>query len=596
MHYKIPALSLLHLHPGHPSRAKNQDIYWARKLKRKCFGKVVVSAISLILVVGAVIGVVALVQPSQKGSGGENEPGNISPSMRIANQLCQPSDYKEACTKTLSSVNSTDPKEFVKQAILAASDAVKKSFNFSDDLVVKASQNKREKMALDDCKELLDYAVQELQASLSMVGDSDLHTTNNRVAELQSWLSAVLAYQETCVDGFDDKSPIKPIVQQGFVDASQLTDNVLAIISGLSDFLKSMGLQFNIPSSNSRRLLGEDGFPTWFSGADRKLLAAQGNGNVKPNAVVAQDGSGQFKTISAAIAAYPSNLKGRYIIYVKAGTYREYVTVDKNKPNVFIYGDGPRKTIVTGSKSFAKDGLGTWKTATFVAEADGFIAKSIGFQNTAGPDGHQAVALRVSSDMSVFLNCRMDGYQDTLLYQAKRQFYRNCVISGTVDFIFGYGAAVIQNSLIVVRRPNANQQNTVTADGRKENHATTGLVIHNCRIVPEQKLVADRFKIPTYLGRPWKQFSRTVIMESELADFIQPAGWMPWAGSLYLDTLYYAEYGNRGAGANTNKRVSWKTFRVINRNEALQFTAGQFLQGAAWIRNAGAPVLLGLKR
>ncbi|KAL9388049.1 hypothetical protein Peur_021173 [Populus x canadensis] len=430
---------------------------------------------------------------------------------------------------------------------------------------------------------------------MSMVGDSDLHTTNNRVAELQSWLSAVLAYQETCVDGFDDKSPIKPIIQQGFVNASQLTDNVLAIISGLSDFLKSMGLQFNIPS-NSRRLLAEDGFPTWFSGADRKLLAAQDNGKVKPNAVVAQDGSGQFKTISAAIAAYPNKLKGRYIIYVKAGTYREYVTIDKKKPNVFIYGDGPRKTIVTGSKSFAKDGLGTWKTATFVAEADGFIAKSIGFQNTAGPDGHQAVALRVSSDMSAFLNCRMDGYQDTLLYQAKRQFYRNCVISGTVDFIFGYGAAVIQNSLIVVRRPNANQQNSVTADGRKENHATTGLVIHNCRIVPEQKLVADRFKIPTYLGRPWKPFSRTVVMESELADFIQPAGWMPWAGSLHLDTLYYAEYANRGAGANTNKRVNWKTFHVINRNEALRFTAGQFLQGAAWIKNAGVPVLLGLKR
>ncbi|KAI5602923.1 hypothetical protein POPTR_001G209000v4 [Populus trichocarpa] len=558
------------------------------------FRKVVVPVISLILVVGVVIGVVAVVN-NNKGSDGGKKEENLSPEMKIATQLCQPSEYKEACTETLSSVNSTDPKEFVKQAILAASDAVKKSFNFSEDLVVKASKDKREKMALDDCKELLDYAVQELQASMSLVGDSDLHTTNERVAELQSWLSSVLAYQETCVDGFSDNSTIKPTIEQGFVDASHLTDNVLAIISGLSGFLKSVGLQFNIPS-NSRRLLAEDGFPTWFSGADRKLLAAQGNGKVKPNAVVAQDGSGQFKTISAAIAAYPNNLKGRYIIYVKAGIYREYVTVDKKKPNVFIYGDGPRKTIVTGSKSFAKDGLGTWKTATFVAEADGFIAKSMGFQNTAGPDGHQAVALRVSSDMSAFLNCRMDGYQDTLLYQAKRQFYRNCVISGTVDFIFGYGAAVIQNSLIVVRRPNDNQQNSVTADGRKEKHATTGLVIHNCRIVPEQKLVAERFKIPTYLGRPWKPFSRTVVMESELADFIQPAGWMPWAGSIHLDTLYYAEYANRGAGANTNKRVNWKTFHVINRNEALQFTAGQFLKGASWIKNAGVPVLLGLKR
>lgn len=230
-----------------------------------------------------------------------------------------------------------------------------------------------------------------------------------------------------------------------------------------------------------------------------------------------------------------------------------------------------------------------------MAEADGFIAKSIGFANTAGPRGRHAAALRVDSDMSVFFNCRMDGYQNTLFYQAKRQFYRNCVISGTVDFIFGYGAAVIQNSLIIVRKPRVNQKNTVIADGRTEQHATTGLIIHNSRIVPEKKLFPHRFKIPTYLGRPWKPFSRTIVMESQLADFIQPEGWMAWAGCLHLDTLYYAEYANTGPGANTNGRVKWDNFRVIDRTEAVQFTAGQFLHGAEWIKEAGVPVLLGLR-
>lgn len=231
-----------------------------------------------------------------------------------------------------------------------------------------------------------------------------------------------------------------------------------------------------------------------------------------------------------------------------------------------------------------------------VVEANGFIAKNMGFSNTAGPDGHQAVAIRVNSDMSAFYNCRLDGYQDTLCYQAGRQFYRNCVLSGTVDFLFGYGSVVIQNSMIVVRRPNPSQFNTVTADGRKERGQPGGIVIHNCRIVPEQKLVPVRFNIKTYLGRPWKAFSRTVVMETQLADFIQPDGWAPWSGNQFLDTLYYAEYANTGPGAATKRRVRWKTLHFLRRNEALQFTAGAFLRGGQWIRNTGVPALLGLRR
>lgn len=221
----------------------------------------------------------------------------------------------------------------------------------------------------------------------------------------------------------------------------------------------------------------------------------------------------------------------------------------------------------------------------------------MGFQNTAGPEGHQAVALRVQSDRAAFYNCRMDGYQDTLYVQTHRQFYRNCVISGTVDFIFGDSTTIIQNCLIIVRKPMDNQQNTVTAHGRTNPREPTGLVIQNCRIVPEQKLEPVRFRIPTFLGRPWKMYSRTVIMESTLGDFIQPAGWMPWAGNFALDTLYYAEYANRGPGANTARRIKWKGFHVItNRNEALQFTAGPFIQANLWVRFTGAPYFLGLAK
>lgn len=199
--------------------------------------------------------------------------------------------------------------------------------------------------------------------------------------------------------------------------------------------------------------------------------------------------------------------------------------------------------------------------------------------------------------MSAFYNCRIDGYQDSLYVQAHRQFYRNCVISGTIDFIFGDSSTLIQNSLIIVRKPMDNQQNTVTAHGRANERESTGLVIQNCRIVPEQKLEPVRFKIPTFLGRPWKQYSKTIVMESTLADFIHPSGWMPWAGTFALDTLYYAEYGNRGPGANTARRVNWKGFHVItNRNQALQFTAAPFIQANAWLRATQVPHFLGLSR
>lgn len=218
------------------------------------------------------------------------------------------------------------------------------------------------------------------------------------------------------------------------------------------------------------------------------------------------------------------------------------------------------------------------------------------FENTAGPEKHQAVALRVQSDMSTFYNCRMDGYQDTLYAQTHRQFYRNCVVSGTIDFIFGDSSAILQNCLIVVRRPMDNQFNTVTAHGRKDKYETTGLVLQNCRIIPDKLLHPDRFKLLTYLGRPWKEYSRTVIMESFLDDFIHPDGYKEWEGDFALETCEYFEHGNTGAGAVTDKRVKWKGFKVIDEKEALQYTVGPFIQGETWLKDTGAPYILGLKK
>ncbi|XVE65460.1 hypothetical protein DITRI_Ditri08aG0001500 [Diplodiscus trichospermus] len=552
----------------------------------------------IILVVGVCISLIAAVAPKASSL---SDKDFSSATSKTVDAICSLTDFKQSCIDSLGSVANNEsavPKDFVLAAIHVTLRELQAAFNKSGSIFGKALSDKTVKMAKDDCDDLLQYAIDELQASFSMVGDSDMHNIQEREAEIKNWLNAVVSYQVSCVDQVPHPQ-LKQQLSDGLLNATQLTSNALAIVNSISQILTAFGLtSLNLfgGGEKNRTQLDDKTYPSWVSATDRKLLGSQNNAKLTPNAVVAKDGSGQYKTIGDALKAYPKNLQGRYVIYVKAGIYDEYITVDKTQVNVFMYGDGPRKTMVTGRKS-NKDGYTTTDTASFSAIGDGFIAKAMGFQNTAGPEGHQAVALRVISDRAVFYNCRMDGYQDTLYVQAHRQFYRNCVISGTVDFIFGDSSTIIQNSLIIVRKPMDNQKNTITAHGRKFKQETTGLVIQNCRIVPEQLLFPVRLKIPSYLGRPWKEYSRTVVMESTIGDLIQPAGWLEWDGNFALDTLYYAEYANRGPGAAIDKRVKWKGYKVItNRNEVQQFTAGPFIQGETWMAASGAPFFLGFRK
>ncbi|KAG6469403.1 hypothetical protein ZIOFF_074120 [Zingiber officinale] len=555
--------------------------------------KAALGAFSAILLVAAVIGVIATVVNNNHKSPSTSEDSLVSSPSTSIKALCLRTDYNDVCMRTVgTAVNSSasDPKEFVQAALQAAVDEINGAFNLTEK-VGAGAKDEFNKNAFADCKSLLEYATEELQAA--MTESHDVGNLASRADDIKSWLSAVITYQETCIDGITQPELQEPM-RNGMQTAAQVTSNAIAFVDALSSLLQSFNIDINM-TSPGRRLLEEDGkYPSWLSPHDRKLMAVQSRGQLTPNAVVAKDGSGNFKTITDALNAMPKKNSARYVIYVKAGIYKEYVMVTKDMNQIFMYGDGPRKTVVTGSKNFV-DGVGTMNTATFAVVGQGFIAKSMGFSNTAGAIKHQAVALRVQADMAAFFNCRMDGFQDTLYVHAHRQFYRNCVISGTIDFIFGDSAAVFQNCLIVVRRCMDNQQNTVTAHGRTEAKEATGLVIQNCRIVPDQQLFPDRLKIPSYLGRPWKAYSFTLVMESTIGDLIRPEGWMPWDGNLYLNTLYYAEYGNRGPGAGTSGRVKWKGFHVIDKKTAQQFTVEPFIQGSQWIKYTGITYLPGLK-
>nr|GMD79588.1 pectinesterase-like [Ipomoea batatas] len=257
--------------------------------------------------------------------------------------------------------------------------------------------------------------------------------------------------------------------------------------------------------------------------------------------------------------------------------------------NIMFIGDGIDATVITGSKN-VQDGSTTFRSATFAVSGDGFIARGITFENTAGPQKHQAVALRSGADHSVFYSCSFKGYQDTLYVYSQRQFYRDCDIYGTVDFIFGDAAAVIQNCNIFVRKPMPNQKNTVTAQGRSDPNENTGIVVHNSRVAPSSDLRPVQRSFNTYLGRPWKQYSRTVFIKTALDGFIDPAGWLPWSGDFALKTLYYGEYMNNGAGARTSGRVKWAGYHVIRSvAEAGKFSVGNFLDGNSWLPATGLP-------
>lgn len=229
-----------------------------------------------------------------------------------------------------------------------------------------------------------------------------------------------------------------------------------------------------------------------------------------------------------------------------------------------------------------------------VAIGDGFFAKSMGFRNIAGPEKGKAVAARVQSDRATFHNCRFEGYQNAVWVQTHRQFYRSCLITGTVDFIFGDAAAIFQNCQIMVRKPLDGQENTVTAQSRIDKFQTTGIVLQNCEIAPDESLEPVKNSFRTYLGRPSKEYSRTIIMDSTLEDLIHPEGWLALKGNYGLKTLYYAEFNNKGPGASTKGRVKWPGYKTIVKEEAIKYTVRPFLQGDYWINKTGAPVHFGL--
>ncbi|KAJ7973318.1 Pectinesterase [Quillaja saponaria] len=570
--------------------------------------RLTIIGVSSFLLVGMVVAVTVGVNLNQDYADTKsgNKSHEVSSSMKAIKTICQPTDYKQECVRSLHSAagNTTDPKELIKVAFKVAmkkiSEGVQKSIVFQE-----LEKEPRAKKALDQCKELLDLSIRELQHSFDKVGEFDIMQMDDMLMDLKVWLSAAITYQETCIDGFQDTfSNAGEKMKAALKTSMEMSSNGLAIITSMYSVLTDLQLtgvgnrrllqdeDDEDDDDNKLPVLGHGELPDWVDPGVRRLLAEQPE-KIKADIVVAKDGSGKYKTIGHALEKVPKKGTKPFVIYIKEGVYAENVFVDNGFDHVVFIGDGPLKTRITGNLNYI-DGTPTFKTATVAVQGDYFIAKDIGFENTAGPHKHQAVALRVQADMSIFYNCHMDGYQDTLYTHTKRQFYRDCTISGTIDFVFGDAAVVFQNCKFVVRKPLDNQYCIVTAQGRKERHQPSAIIFQNATIVSDPEHYAVRDKNKAYLGRPWKEFSRTIIMESFIGDSIQAEGWLPWNATFALKTLFYTEFNNRGPGADKAKRVTWRGIKTITPEHSVDFTPSRFLKGDAWIKDSGVPYTPGM--
>jgi pectinesterase len=280
---------------------------------------------------------------------------------------------------------------------------------------------------------------------------------------------------------------------------------------------------------------------------------------------VSQDGNGDYKTVQAAFDAIPSHNKKPITIFIKNGIYKEKLFLDSSKHFVTITGEDKFNTILTyddhtGKLSAKGDTINTRSSWSFLIKADDFTAANISFQNDAGFTAGQAVAVESDGDKAIFDNCRFIGFQDVLLTNGdkSRQYFKNCYIEGTTDFIFGSATVWFERCHIHSKK---NSHVTAASTAKEKNF---GYIFWECI------LTGDTTVHNASLGRPWKPYAAVVYIHCFIGQHIRSEGWSNWNNTESYKTARYAEYKNYGPAADAAKRVSWS--RQLTDEEAKQYT------------------------
>ncbi|KAG2695936.1 hypothetical protein I3843_07G034900 [Carya illinoinensis] len=560
-------------------------------------GNMVVLGVSLVVIAAVVIGVVAGIDNPKDDHVGT---GNNTTTL---DAICAQTEYKESCISSLQPVgNQSEVIVYFKAAVNATVSEIALAMEKLkvDDGTL---SDEGERMALQDCIELLDLCTKELE-SVNMLVNSSPKLFYNDSVDARSSLSAVITYQRTCRQGFKEFEStynMDGVLQR----SSELSSNALAIIYEHSENDDKKAESLVPPRRSTYELQGglHDGYPAqMILAGDRKLSqyhSFRKLGGRAPNAVVAVDGSGQYTSIFAAIHSYPNGHKGRYLIYVKSGVYYENVIIAKNMPDIFMYGDGLNETIIAGN---VMQGGTAYRRATLSVIGEGFFCKDIGITvPTQYYGGYTVAAVKVLSDKAAFFNCRIIGTTSSIFALAHRQFFRNCEIYGATNIVSGDAALVIQHSDIILTESNlVGKASVIASQARSDRRESTGFVIHGCNIYRDKSNnTIDIDQTPqvqsdstTYLGMAAQKFSRTIVMESSLGDLIRPEGWYgnPADRNRATEHVTFVEYGNKGPGAQTKMRVNWPGYAFIsNRDDVLRYTAGRFIQAQTWLQGTVVP-------
>ncbi|WNQ08936.1 pectinesterase family protein [Paenibacillus aurantius] len=286
-------------------------------------------------------------------------------------------------------------------------------------------------------------------------------------------------------------------------------------------------------------------------------------------------GRGDYRTVTEAVAAVPDHSGERTVIRIRDGEYFEKIRIPASKTNLSLIGESQEGTVLVYDDSVSKrhpDGskMTVYESASTSVLAADFYAEKLTFANSAsrGERRGQAPALQVEGDRAVFHQVSICGHQDTLYTPgAGRQFYENCYIEGTVDFIFGSATAYFTFcELHSITRHNGY----VTAASTGEDQEF-GYVMANCR------LTSSAPKATVALGRPWRPYGSVYFINTWMDEHIRPEGWDNWRDPEREKTARYAEYGSSGPGASPSTRVGWA--KTLDAEEAARLTAERVLGG-----------------
>lgn len=317
----------------------------------------------------------------------------------------------------------------------------------------------------------------------------------------------------------------------------------------------------------------------------------------QPNVVVAQDGSGDYCTLQAAIDSAPDNNKEQFVIYIKNGMYdAEKLIIPANKTNLALIGEDREKTVISyhiydckspeSENKCPATSWALWKenrdlirtSATLTIMADNCLLQNLTIENTAGPVG-QALAVTLRGDRLIFRDCNLLGYQDTIFLwdDNKRSYFTNCMILGRTDYIYGGGIAFFQSCEI-----RSFGGGWITAPSTPESQKY-GFVFNECNFTYASNSPREGDDgQPVAIGRPWHKYPKVAILHSEMCAEIHPEGWPTTWNMEYAatsDKLHLYEYKNRGKGADMTNRAKWVGLRNLSSKEAKEYTAIKVLGG-----------------